>query len=182
MRSTSWRSLSRRCPSRAASARPGWSTACCATCWWTSTGNTHRAEFCIDKLYSPDSASGRLGLLELRAFEMPPHARMSLAQQLLLRALVARFWHEPYRPPRLARWGTELHDRFLLPHFVEQDFADVIQEFNAAGYPLRAEWFAPHLEFRFPKLGRLCGEGHRPGAAPGPGALACAGRGGRRRR
>jgi uncharacterized protein (DUF2126 family) len=105
----------------------------------------------VDRL--PDGATGRLGLLELRAFEMPPHARMSLAQQLLLRALVARFWREPYAPPKLARWGNELHDRFMLPHFIEQDFADVIVELNAAGYPVRAEWFAAHLEFRFPKVG-----------------------------
>jgi uncharacterized protein (DUF2126 family)/transglutaminase-like putative cysteine protease len=123
------------------------------------TGNTHRAEFCIDKLYSPDSSSGRLGLVEMRAFEMPPHARMSLVQQVLLRSLLARFWREPYAPKRLARWGTQLHDRFLLPHFIVQDFADVIEEQARAGFEMSRDWFAPHIEFRFPRLGDVAVRG-----------------------
>lgn len=123
-----------------------------------ATGNTHRCEFSIDKLYSPDSPSGRLGLLELRAFEMPPHYRMSMTQQLLLRALIAKFWKQPYTAP-LVKWGTRLHDQFMLSNFVEQDVADVVADLNQAGFEFKMDWFAPHLAFRFPKIGDLSSRG-----------------------
>lgn len=119
-----------------------------------SSGNTHRAEFSIDKLYAPESSTGRLGLVEMRAFEMPPHAHMSLAQHLVLRGLVSKFWKEPYNNG-LVRWGTDIHDRWMLPHFCETDFRDVINDLRESGYPFEFDWFAPHFEFRFPRIGDL---------------------------
>ena len=118
------------------------------------TGNTHRTEFCIDKMYAPESSSGRRGIVEFRAFEMPPHPRMAAAQMLLMRAAIAAFWQRPYER-RLIRFGTRLHDQYMLPYYVEQDLIDALDDLAQAGFRLRAEWFAPHLAFRFPKIGAV---------------------------
>jgi len=122
------------------------------------TGNSHRAEFCIDKLYPPEGLGLRLGLLELRAFEMAPHVRMGLVEMLLIRALVCMFWKRPFEGS-LVRWGTALHDRFMLPHFVRSDFSDVLDQLRQSGYNFDEKWFASHLEFRFPKIGSIAAEG-----------------------
>ena len=118
------------------------------------TGNTHRTEFCIDKLYAPETSNGRLGLVELRALEMPPSPRMAAAQALLLRAAVAAFWERPYER-RLIRWGTRLHDEFMLPHYVARDLGDALDDLAGFGIRLDPAFFAPHHAFRFPLIGEV---------------------------
>ena len=122
------------------------------------TGNTHRAEFCVDKLFPPQGLGLQLGLLELRAFEMPPHVRMSLLQALLIRALVCMFWKTPFEG-RLVRWGVALHDRFMLPYFVKRDISDVLIQLRQSGFDFEEDWFACQLEFRFPKIGAIKADG-----------------------
>ena len=122
------------------------------------TGNTHRTEFSIDKMYAPESSTGRLGLVEFRALEMPPDARMSAAQMLLMRAVLAAFWQTPYERS-LIRWGTRLHDDFMLPHYVQQDFGEALEELAQLGFSLGRDWFAPHAEFRFPQVGAVSTQG-----------------------
>lgn len=122
------------------------------------TGNAHRAEFCIDKLWSPDGPAGRLGLLELRAFEMAPHERMAAVQFLIVRALLAQFWKTPYRG-RLVRWGAALHDRFMLPYYIAQDMREVLSMLGAAGYAFEFGWLQPFFEFRFPRYGSVSHNG-----------------------
>ena len=157
--------------------RPGSSIGCCRNLLIDVTGNTHRAEFCIDKLYSPDTSSGRLGLLEMRAFEMPPHARMSLVQQLLLRSLVARFWREPYAPAAPRALGNAAARPLSPAAFHPRRISPTSsRSMTSAGFAMSLDWFAPHFEFRFPKLGDVAVRGIATRTAAGARTLARDGR------
>ena len=122
------------------------------------TGNAHRAEFCIDKLHPPEGLGVRLGLLELRAFEMTPHVKMGLLEMLLVRALVCMFWKQPL-DGGLVPWGTALHDRFMLPNFVRRDFSRFLLSCAESGYHFEEQVVRSHLEFRFPEIGSMMAEG-----------------------
>jgi uncharacterized protein (DUF2126 family)/transglutaminase-like putative cysteine protease len=122
------------------------------------TGNTHRAEISIDKLFAPGSFTGRLGLVELRAFEMPPHYKMSVTQQLMVVALILAFWKEPYAQ-QLTPWGPALRDKWLMPFYLQQDFREVLRYLSGAGYKFSEALFVPFFEFRFPLYGTYRYEG-----------------------
>jgi uncharacterized protein (DUF2126 family) len=118
------------------------------------SGNTHRAEISVDKLWNPFAPNGRLGLVEFRAFETHPSAAVQSATALFIRAILARLAADPFNAP-FVRWAGELHDRFFLPAFVWEDLAKICADLAAHGLPFDPEWLRAPWEFRFPKLGEF---------------------------
>jgi uncharacterized protein (DUF2126 family) len=118
------------------------------------SGNTHRAEISVDKLWNPFAPNGRLGLVEFRAFETHPAPAVQSVTALFVRAILARLAADPFNAP-FVRWAGELHDRFFLPAFVWEDLAIICADLRNHGIAFDAEWLRAPWEFRFPKLGEF---------------------------
>lgn len=118
------------------------------------TGNTHRAEISVDKLWNAFAGNGRLGLVEFRAFESHPRADVSAVAALFVRALLTRLQAAPYTAPFI-RWAGELHDRFFLPAFIWRDLVAVCTDLQQHGLPFDSEWLRPWWNWRFPKFGEF---------------------------
>lgn len=118
------------------------------------SGNTHRAEISVDKLWNPYAPNGRLGLVEFRAFETHPQARVQSVVALFIRAILARLAAAPFTAP-FARWAGELHDRFFLPACVWQDLVAICDDLKKHDIPFDPAWLRPAWEFRFPLIGEL---------------------------
>lgn len=131
------------------------------------SGNTHRAEISVDKLWNPFAGNGRLGLVEFRAFETHPAPAAMSATALFIRAILARLAADPFTTP-FVRWAGELHDRFFLPSFVWSDLAAICDDLRAHGIPFEVEWLRPLWEWRFPKLGELAAPPPAGAKAPLP--------------
>lgn len=123
-------------------------------------GNTHKAEVSVDKFFNPFIPNGRLGLVEFRAIEMSPDAPTFLSIHALWRALAASLATRPFREP-VRDWQGALHDRFLLPSFLERDLQEVLTYLEQDGFSFETSWFRTHLHFRFPFLAEeSLGDGH----------------------
>lgn len=118
------------------------------------SGNTHRAEISVDKLWNPWTPNGRLGLVEFRAFETHPAPAVQSVTALLARAILARLAAAPFREP-FVRWAGELHDRFFLPAFVWEDLAGICDDLKKHGIAFDPAWLRAPWEFRFPILGQF---------------------------
>jgi uncharacterized protein (DUF2126 family)/transglutaminase-like putative cysteine protease len=118
------------------------------------SGAIKHAEIRMDHLYAPERDSKRLGRVFIHAFELAPHPHIAVLHTLLVHALLGRFARAS-DSGELARWGSALHDRFMLPDVLLSDLREVIEELREVGYPFQIEWFAPLVALRFPELGQV---------------------------
>lgn len=119
------------------------------------SGNTHRAELNIEKLWNPYLAGrGRLGLVEFRALRMADSPERLAAVAALLRAVTARLAALPF-DAELTDWGAQLHDRYALPFCLRDDLRAVLEDLEQAGFGLAPALRSVLSDDEFRVLGRV---------------------------